>query len=141
MTPNLEGIRAVAEAFDGPFAQLAPMILARAAYAMSDGRLGAVVKMVVGESRNFPDLARIWHDDVVAFMLDLMTGLIARAQTRGEVAPGDARLYAFSLAGPMVMAVLYREVFVDAGDPPDMQALAAQHARTVLHGMLLGDPK
>ena len=73
------------------------MLLARAAQAMGDSRLGAVVKMVIGESRNFPDLARIWHDDVVAFMLDLMTGLIARAQARGEVAPGDPRLYAFSL--------------------------------------------
>jgi hypothetical protein len=79
---------------------------------------------------------------VVAFMLDLMTGLIVRAQARGEVAPGDPRLYAFSLAGPMVMAVLYREVFGDAGtDPPDLQVLAAQHARTVLHGMLLGEPR
>jgi len=142
VTPNLEGIRAVAEAFDGPFAQLAPMILARAAHAMSDGRLGAVVKMVVAESRNFPDLARIWHDDVVAFMLDMMTGLITRAQARGEVAPGNPRLYAFSLAGPLVMAVLYREVFGgDGTDPPDLRALAAQHARTVLHGMLFGDSK
>jgi AcrR family transcriptional regulator len=118
------------------------MILARAAHAMSDGRLGAVVKMVVAESRNFPDLARIWHDDVVAFMLDMMTGLITRAQARGEVAPGNPRLYAFSLAGPLVMAVLYREVFGgDGTDPPDLRALAAQHARTVLHGMLFGDSK
>jgi AcrR family transcriptional regulator len=141
VTPNLEGIRAAAVAFDGPFTQLAPMILAHAAQAMSDGRLGAVVKMVVGESRNFPDLARIWHDDVVAFMLDMMTGLIVRAQARGEIAPGDPRLYAFSLAGPMVMAVLYREVFGDVGtDPPNLQALAAQHARTVLNGMLKGKP-
>jgi AcrR family transcriptional regulator len=142
VTPNLEGIQAAAVAFDGPFAQLAPMILARAAQAMSDGRLGAVVKMVVGESRNFPDLARIWHDDVVAFMLGMMTSLIVRAQARGEIAPGDPRLHAFSLAGPIVMAVLYREVFGDVGtDPPNLQALAAQHARTVLHGMLLGEPK
>src|ERR1700727_2982822 len=34
VTPNLEGIRAVAEAFDGPFAQLVPMILTRAAHTM-----------------------------------------------------------------------------------------------------------
>ena len=56
--------------------------------------------------------------------------LVARAQTRGEVAPGDPRLYAFSLMGPMVMAMLFREVFggVNA-DAPDLQALAAQHAR------------
>jgi AefR-like transcriptional repressor, C-terminal domain len=98
--------------------------------------------MVVGESRNFPDLARIWHDDVVAVMLDLMTGFITRAQASGEVAPGDPRLHAFSLAGPMIMAVLYREVFGDAvTDAPDLAALATQHGRTVLHGLLLGDAR
>jgi hypothetical protein len=71
-----------------------------------------------------------------------MTGFIARAQARGEVVPGDPRLHAFSLAGPMIMAVLYREVFGDAvTDAPDLAALATQHADTVLHGMLLGDSR
>jgi len=41
----------------------------------------------------------------------------------------------------MVMAVLYREVFGDVStDPPNLQALATQHARTVLNGMLKGEP-
>jgi AcrR family transcriptional regulator len=142
VAPNIDAIKAVAEAFDGPFAQLVPMILARAAQILGASRLGSVVKMVVGESRNFPDLARIWHDDVVAVMLDLMTGLIARAQARGEVGPGNPRLHAFSLAGPMIMAVLYREVFGDAvTDAPDLNAMAKQHAETVLHGLLLGDAR
>ena len=65
-----------------------------------------------------------------------VTGIIARAQARGEVAPGDPRLYAFSLVGPMVMAMLFREVFggVDA-NPPDLDALADQHARSALRGL------
>ena len=39
--------------------------------------------------------------------------------------------------GPMVMAMLFREVFggVDA-NPPDLDALADQHARTALRGLL-----
>ncbi len=28
--------------------------------------IGAVAKMVIGESRNFPELAKVWHDQVVA---------------------------------------------------------------------------
>jgi hypothetical protein len=62
--------------------------------------------------------------------------MIARAQARGEAAPGDPRLYAFSLMGPMVMAMLFREVFggVDA-NPPDLDALADQHARSALRGL------
>jgi AcrR family transcriptional regulator len=137
MASNLGLITAPAEGFGGSFADLVPMILARAAQVTADSRLPAVVKMVIGESRNFPDLARIWHDEVVAVMVSLLAGLIERAQVRGEVGPGDPRLYAFSLAGPMVMAVLFREVFGNAaGDAPDLGALAAQHAQAVLHGML-----
>ncbi|MFZ0210773.1 MAG: hypothetical protein WAL59_32500, partial [Roseiarcus sp.] len=44
-----------------------------------------------------------------------LTETIALAQQRGEVAPGDPRLFAFSLAGPIVMAMLFREVFGGVG--------------------------
>jgi hypothetical protein len=46
-----------------------------------------------------------------------------------EVAPADPRLHAFSLMSPMVMAMLFREVFGGvSANPPDLQALADQHA-------------
>ena len=137
VTDNLQAVRAAAEAFDGPFAQLAPMVLAGAAEVIGSSRLPSVVKMVIGESRNFPDLARIWHDGAVSVAIGVLSQFIARAQARGEVAPGDPRLFAFSLIGPMVTGVLFREVFGEAGtDPPDLRALAASHARVALHGML-----
>jgi hypothetical protein len=108
---------------------------------MKGGRVPSIARMVVGESRNFPDLARIWHDDVVASVIGMVTGIIARAQGRGEVTPGDPRLHAFSLMGPMVMAMLFGEVFGGAtANPPDLPALADQHARTVLRGLLMPAP-
>jgi AefR-like transcriptional repressor, C-terminal domain len=54
-----------------------------------------MARMVIGESRKFPDLARIWHDDVVAGVISTISGIIARAEARGDVAPGDPRLQAF----------------------------------------------
>ena len=138
---NLEAVRATAEAFDAPFSQLAPKLLARAAVAIGPSRLPAVVKMVIGESRNFPDLAKIWHDEIVSPAIGFLTETIALAQQRGEVAPGDPRLFAFSLAGPIVMAVLFREVFGGVGaDAPDLEALARQHGQALLHGMLRPRP-
>jgi AcrR family transcriptional regulator len=127
-----------ADGADMSFAELAPRLLTRAAGMMKGGRVPAIARMVIGESRNFPDLARIWHDDVVMSVVGMVTGIIARAQARGEVAPGDPRLHAFSLMGPMVMAMLFGEVFggVDA-DLPDLQALSDQHARTALRGLLM----
>jgi AcrR family transcriptional regulator len=137
----LEALESQAEGTDVPFAELAPRLLSRAAGMMASGRVPAIARMVIGESRNFPDLARIWHDDVVARVIAMVTGIIARAQVRGEMAPGDPRLHVFSLMGPMVMAMLFREVFGGVGaDPPDLPALADQHARTALRGLLTEKP-
>jgi len=58
-----------------------------------------LARLIIGESRTFPDLATIWHDNVVAQMLRLMTGIMAQAQQRGEIRPGDPTLYAFSELG------------------------------------------
>src|ERR1700757_2174742 len=134
----IEALERQVEGADAPFAEIAPRLLARAAAMMKGGRVPAIARMVIGESRNFPDLARIWHDDVVARVIGIVTGIIARAQGRGEVAPGDPRLHAFTLMGPMVMAMLFREVFGRVNtNPPDLHALADQHARLALRGLLL----
>jgi AcrR family transcriptional regulator len=61
----LKALETQAKGADAPFAELAPKLLERAAELMKGGRVPAIARMVIGESRNFPDLARIWHDDVV----------------------------------------------------------------------------
>ena len=62
---------------------------------------------------------------------------VERAQARGEVRPGDPRLHAFTLMGPMMMGVLWCETLQPAGGAPlDLEALAKQHAEAVLAGLL-----
>jgi AcrR family transcriptional regulator len=136
VTPNLDRVRALAAVEDQPFGRVVPMMLAGVAAIAQGSHVGAVAKMVIGESRNFPDLARVWHDQVVSQAIGVLTTVVERAQARGEAKAGDPRLYAFSLIGPMVTGILWGEVFVPAGGAPlDLPALAAQHARTVLHGL------
>jgi AcrR family transcriptional regulator len=138
VAPNIERIRPLAEGYQGRFADALPLVLGRLALAAEAAPLGGVAKMVIGESRNFPDLARVWHDTVASQGLALLAGMIGRAQDRGEVRPGDPRLMAVSVMGPMLVAILWREVFVPVGgDPIPLPALAAQHARTLLDGLLV----
>jgi AcrR family transcriptional regulator len=138
VSPNIDQVRDAILAADLPFAQLAPMFLMRLSAVAGSMPLGAVVKMVIGESGNFPELARVWHDQVVSKALAVLVALIEKAQAKGEVRPGDPRLHAFSLMGPMLMGLIYREVLQPAGGAPiDIEALARQHAETVLGGMLM----
>ena len=137
LTSHLERLHSAAADLDRPMAELVPMLLAQAAAVIGEGRLPAMMRLLVAESRQFPDLARVWHDEVVSKVLGMLTLAIERAQARGEVKPGNARLYAFSIMGPMLASALFREVFRDTAPLPDLRELAEQHARTVLDGLLL----
>lgn len=137
VVPNIDAVRGMVESAELPFAEVVRMVLPRFAAIAGRVRIGAVAKMVIGESRNFPELAKVWHDEVVSKALGMIGGLIERAQAKGEVRPGDPRLHAFTLMGPMMMGVLWRETLQPAGGAPlDLEALAKQHAETVLAGLL-----
>ena len=139
LTSHLERLQGAAADLDRPIAELVPMLLMQAAAVIGEGRLPAMMRLLVSESRQFPDLARVWHDEVVSKVLGLLTMAIERAQGRGEIKSGNARLYAFSIIGPMLASALFREVFRDTAPLPDLRELAEQHARTILDGLLLPD--
>jgi AefR-like transcriptional repressor, C-terminal domain len=104
----------------------------------NENHFPAIFRMVMSESRLFPDLARIWHDDVASRILDLITALIVQAQVRGEVREGAPRRFAFSITGPLLAGRLFRETYGSfSTHTPALQALAVQHAATVLDGLLL----
>src|SRR6185437_4025214 len=58
--PNIAEIEAMVLNLDLPFAETLRMLLPRFAELLTARPIGAVVKMVIGESRNFPELARVW---------------------------------------------------------------------------------
>ena len=136
ISPNIERVKAMATGAVG-FEQAARTgigMLARTV--VTDRRITGVVKLVIAESRNHPELATIWHETVVEPGIQMMSGLIIEAQKRGEIRPGDPRLYAFGLMGPMVLSMVWRETFEPIGAAPvDVVKLADQHLDTMLRGM------
>jgi len=138
VAPNLDIVRARVEAFPGGFGALLELLLPTMAQILSVSPIAGIGKMVIGEGRNFPELARYWHDELVTPMLALMGGRIAAAQVSGEVRPGDPRLFAIQIVSPFLMAMLWRETFVPIGaDPLPLEALAAQHLAVLKAGLLL----
>lgn len=138
VSSNLQALQDLIAVSEIPFAQLYPMFIGRIAEMTTRVPVGAVAKMVIGKSRNFPELAKVWHDEVVGKALTTMTALVERAIKRGEIRDGDPRLYVFSMMAPLLMGVLWREILQPAGGAPlDIQDLARQHARTLLSGMLV----
>ena len=142
VAPNIEVIRASLAGAEMTFAEVIRLFLPRFAEITGRVPVGAVAKMVIGESRNFPELAKVWHDHVASKAIGMIAELIERAQARGEVRPGDPRLHAFTLMGPMVLGLLWRETLQPAGGAVlDLEALARQHAESVLGGLLTEQAK
>ncbi len=142
VAPNIEVIRASLAGAEMTFAEVIRLFLPRFAEITGRVPVGAVAKMVIGESRNFPELAKVWHDHVASKAIGMIAELIERAQARGEVRPGDPRLHAFTLMGPMVLGLLWRETLQPAGGAAlDLEALARQHAESVLGGLLTEQAK
>jgi AcrR family transcriptional regulator len=142
VVPNVEKLSAALIQTGLTFGELVRLFLANFVGVADRVPVGAVAKMVISESRNFPELAKVWHDEVVSKGLGAITALIEMAQAKGEVRPGDPRLHAFSLMGPMLMGVIYRETLEPVGGTPlDLAGLARQHVETVLSGLLIEGAK
>lgn len=138
IAPNIQAIRTLISGHPGPISALVRLVPERIAAVLETLPVGGVVKMVIGEAGNFPQLARVWHDRLVAPALGALTDAVTAAQARGEVKPGDPRAYALQLISPLLMAVIWRETFTPVGAQDfDVRAVAHQHVETMLSGMLV----
>jgi AcrR family transcriptional regulator len=112
-----------------------PLVLSHVAGKMSDARLSGIVRMVIVEGRTFPDLAAVWHDEVIAKVAGLLTSTIERGQSTGAIRKADPALMLFSIMGPMLLGALFRDTFQGSPLAPDLHALAAQHSDLLIHGV------
>jgi AcrR family transcriptional regulator len=136
IAPNILAVRAMVAAHPGPLADLLRLVAGRVGDLIETLPVGGVVKMVIAEAGNFPTLAKVWHDDLVAQILGALTDAIRAAQGRGEVRPGDPRNYALEIIAPMLVGLIWRETFVPVGaEPFDLRALARQHVETMIAGL------
>ena len=136
IAPNMAAVKAMAAAHPGPFPDLIRGVAVSFTYLAQNSPLSAVAKMVLGEARNFPELARVWHDDLVSQVLGAIAGAVEAAQARGEIKPGDPRTYALQFIAPLLVSMMWRETFVPVGaEPFDLPTLMSQHVETLLHGL------
>ena len=137
VAPNLHNLAALTAANPQTFPDLIRAFAKVMAQVTSTTPLGGILKMVIGEARNFPELARVWHDRLIFPALGALSAAIAAAQARGEIRPGDPRQYAVSLIAPMLVGVIWRETFTPIGaEPFDLPALMEQHVETLLRVMV-----
>ncbi len=133
---NLGMVEAMLAAHRGPMAELLPRILEFMASRVEETPMASVAKLVISESRAFPEIGRFYLEEVIGRGLPLMEGLIKRGIAQGEFRKVDPVLTVRSIIGAMLLAVIWRTVFEPIGaEKLDVKALARHHADLMLHAL------
>ncbi|HEY3591074.1 MAG TPA: TetR/AcrR family transcriptional regulator [Buttiauxella sp.] len=133
---NFLTLRKDVEQFNGPFPEFVQLLLSRIVSSISTSQTPAMTVMIFRESRRFPDIGKIWFEEVLSPTINAVQKVIERAQEHGEVMAGDPRAYALSILGPMFTVTMLGEMAGSSeGMMPDREMLARQHLKTILHGM------
>ena len=133
---NIMTVEAMLAAHRGPVAPLLPRILDFMASRIEDTPMAAVAKLVIAESRAFPEIGRFYLKEVIGRGIPMMEGLIARGIAQGEFRKVDPGLTVRTMVGPMLLAVVWRTVFEPIGaEKLDIRALARHHADLMLHAL------
>lgn len=97
-----------------------------------------VPRVIIGEGTNFPELARFYHDTVIANGLGALDRIIAHGVARGEFACADPHHACRSIVGGVLFGAIWKIVFEPVGaEQLDVPAMARTHADTLLSGLLV----
>ena len=121
---NLGTVEAMLKAHRGPVAELLPRILEFMAGRIDQSPIAAVAKLVISESRAFPEIGRFYLKEVIGRGLPLLESLIARGIDQGEFRKVDPAMTVRSIVGAMLLAGIWRTVFEPIGaEKLDIKAL------------------
>lgn len=93
-------------------------------------------RLIVGEGRNFPELARFYHETALICVLGAVERLIIHGIGRGEFTCADPKMASRTVASGIIFAALWRGVFEPVGaEPMDVDWMAECHAEVILAGL------
>lgn len=93
-----------------------------------------VLRLILTEGHNFPEIAAFYHDQVVARAMRLLRAVVGRGVERGEFARDTLARFPQLFAAPMLLAVMWEGLFGDR-DPLDVKGLMEAHLEVLLHGL------
>jgi AcrR family transcriptional regulator len=140
LAPQLARFADLAVAHQGPIAPLLADILRSLGHFIITSDRVVLPKMVIAEAGNFPDLARIYREEIIERGLGLFGRVLQAGMARGEFRelpiPHAARL----CVAPLLLAAIWRTTFARLDTAPyDYEGLIEEHIATLLRGLAVGE--
>ncbi|HZH40340.1 MAG TPA: TetR/AcrR family transcriptional regulator [Gemmatimonadales bacterium] len=98
--------------------------------------LAGVVKLIVAEATNFPDVTRFYHKEVIRRGHRLFEQVLQRGVDSGEFRPVDVPLTVRLVTAPMLMAVVHSQsLYRCVRETVDWDGYVEMHLEMLLRGL------
>jgi AcrR family transcriptional regulator len=129
------------ENFDGSSAELLHMVLSNLGHLVRTSDSVVLLKVVLAEMGQFPELAEFWRHEIIDRGLALFESIIRRGIARGEFQDIPPEHAARLCVAPMLIIAFWRTVFSRFDRIPyDYQALIDAHIEVLLRGLSIDAP-
>lgn len=98
-------------------------------------RLAGVPKLIISESRNFPDVAQYYHDRVIVRGRALIRSVLQRGIASGEFRALDVETAIDVIIAPLLMLVIWRFSLCFCGQETDPAVYLETHFELLANGL------
>lgn len=135
IAPNVDRMQALVDSFEGPTPDLLRSLFDLVALALETPLTG-VMKLLVAESGNFPQLARLYADLVLRRVFTLIRRILERGIARGEFRPLDLETTVPLVLAPVLLLGMWKHSFGAHTDLVlDRRAVLEAHRENLLRGL------
>jgi AcrR family transcriptional regulator len=132
----------LARKFEGSIFEFLRMFYARFVEIVLTSEAAVLPKIIIGESGNFPELARFWREEVIEKAAAMMSGVITKGIARGEIRDLPADLVAKLAMAPILMCLIWRTTFEKTSDQVfNYQDYLTTHCDVFFKGLAPEGPK
>jgi AcrR family transcriptional regulator len=136
LAPQLAHFADLARAHRGPIAPLLANILRMLGRFITTSDRVVLPKMVIAEAGNFPDLARIYREEIIERGLALFGGLLRTGIENGEFREIPIQHGVRLCIAPLLLAAIWRTIFARLDPIPyDYEGLIEAHIANLLRGL------
>jgi len=130
----LEGIGSQLAALDLPVEDVLRLLFKRVREEVLETRRREIARLVITEAGRFPEIAELYHREVISRGLCLLRGVIARAGERGELRSDELMRFPQLVIAPVVVALLWTSLFQDH-EPLDTKAMLDAHVDLLIRAL------
>ena len=136
VTPISEHSLAMIGGLEGNPREIIERIIQMMGQKLSEPNALSIPKLIMREAISFPQIAKLYRDEVIELAMPALIGLIKQGIAQGHFVEVDAEMAVRSIVGPILAHVLLFEVFeVGSKDELALDRLIETHLKVLFNGL------